>query len=154
MPNKTKKFDDGFLFVCFGFSSHLRIFHSYGDISLLTFEWIGIMYSTSKTTVLIMVTIKQRRQKILNTYISNGLQSDLGFWPCDLKVERNHLLSIDNHRIKLWHKESNEIEQTTFSLQTINRWNKEMNLIFFSWSFKVNQKRMENCTNARSTLLQ
>ena len=59
---------------------------------------IGIIYSlwASRSTVPTLATLKQRGQKIFSRqHLNKGQQFDLDLWPCDLKIDRSHLLSWD-----------------------------------------------------------
>ena len=102
-----------------GVKSHLKMKISSLPLTFdMTWNSIENIYSLEAFTVPSWATFQQMSQEILSgQYCFNDLQFDLDLWPCDLKIDRGHLLSQSNHCTKFYNfqlKESKDMEQTSF----------------------------------------
>ena len=67
----------------------------------MTWTSLGVFYSQGTSTVLSLANFQLWEQEILKgRCFSNDQQFDLDLWPCDLKINKDHLLSRGIHCTK------------------------------------------------------
>ena len=67
----------------------------------MTWTSLGVFYSQGISTVLSLANFQLWEQEILKgRCFSNDQQFDLDLWPCDLKINKDHLLSRGIHCTK------------------------------------------------------